>query len=644
MVLPVLNPAPDIPVASTSPLRHLDIALVDAAAKAESRNREVHLPPVSVYRWWARRTMAVNGAILDAVAKDLGPSLLVADVFAGGGVIPLAAATRGHRVYAQDLNPWATYGLRAMFNLPPAGTLPAALDVVEVRMRPLLERAYATQLPDDGTDAMVSHTFRVATATCPCCKTKLLLYPHAVVSLERRKESGQTEAFLACPRGHLFQGFSDRTQPCPACETETDPNATYTRRRQVTCHACKTASNLHGLAMSGTWDWEVVLIERTVGRRRHLGLPTPAEKQQAETGWAPRRDLPAIPEGRETAVLRRHGFTHWHDLYPARQRHVLEKLLTTIEACGLETAIADAMRLAALGVGEMAGLASRWDRWYLKSYETMTAHRFNFTTFTVEPNVWGMKASGRGTFQRRIALFEKATTWMTANVKKKLIVEVVEGSSERLMIPAGKVDIVLTDPPYHDDVQYGELSLPLRAWAELSTEGLEAEAVATDGASESFEAYRALLARIFTEARRVLAGDGHLIFSYANRDPEAWVAVLGGLHQAGLQAAGYAVVHSENETDHAKRNVRACSMDLILDLIPAGKAVRQWRPVDVPTNAEGTFLRLVGDTMLNNVGVNGDGWIGEFLLTASSCEFITGRGSQEELKVDCEASLSLEAA
>jgi len=30
---------------------------------------------------------------------------MVSDPFAGGGVIPLAAALRGHRVYAQDLNP-----------------------------------------------------------------------------------------------------------------------------------------------------------------------------------------------------------------------------------------------------------------------------------------------------------------------------------------------------------------------------------------------------------------------------------------------------------------------------------------------------------------------------------------------------------
>jgi hypothetical protein len=38
----------------------------------------------------------------------------------------------------------------------------------------------------------------------------------------------------------------------------------------------------------------------------------------------------------------------------------------------------------------------------------------------------------------------------------------VEGSSERLNLPLRSADRALTDPPYHDEVQYNELSMPLR--------------------------------------------------------------------------------------------------------------------------------------------------------------------------------------
>lgn len=622
----------------SSSLRHIDPRSVDAQVRAETRNREVHLPPISVYRWWARRTEAVNGAILDAVATERPGRLVVADIFAGGGVIALAAAIRKHRVYAQDINPWAAYGLHAMLNLPGAGTLADAAEIVRQRLQPLLDAAYGTVL-SNGASATIAHTFRVATAACPECRTRLRLYPHAMVSLKRRKERGNTEAFIACRRGHLYEGRSDQRSRCSECGLMTNPSDAYTARRIVKCHCCGHASSLDVLSTSGTWEWEVVLVERAAGRHRELSLPTVVEVAQATTGWAPRRSLAKIPDGRETAVLRRHGFVFWHDIYPERQRHVLEQLLDEITAAEFNADVSESMRIAALGVAEMAGFASRWDRWYLKSYETMASHRFNFTTFTAEPNVWGTAASGRGTFRRRVALFEKAAKWLSERSGKLAVgrrsstdhrrrfaegldVLVVEGSSERVVLPEGTVDLVLTDPPYHDDVQYGELSLPLRAWARLSTEDLKSEAVALEVDAEAYTGYHLLLTRIFSEARRILAPDGHLVFSYANREPDAWVTVLRSLHDAGFRAAGYTIVHSENEMDYAKRGVRACTMDLILDLVPASAEVLAWRPENVPDTAEASFLRLVGDVLINSVGVDADGWVGTFRTAATQHPFL----------------------
>ena len=112
-------------------------------------------------------------------------------------------------------------------------------------------------------------------------------------------------------------------------------------------------------------------------------------------------------------------------------------------------------------------------------------------------------------------------------------------------------------------------------------------------------AYRALLELIFTEARRVLRPDGHLIFSYANREPEAWIDVLSALRSSDFRACGYTIVHSENETDYAKRGVRACTLDLILDLVPAGEmGIALYRPGGMALTAEEAFLRIVGETLL----------------------------------------------
>lgn len=276
-----------------------------------------------------------------------------------------------------------------------------------------------------------------------------------------------------------------------------------------------------------------------------------------------------------------------------------------------------ALELAVIGTAEMAGQLSRWDRFYLKSYEAMAGHRFNFSTFVAEPNVWGTQASGRGTVQRRLRSFAKAASWMEGRdhgespvdgpldvtsavptaIPETIDMRVVEGSSARMVLPGASVDIALTDPPYHDDVQYGELSLPLRAWAQLSTAHLASEASVNPAHAEeeSEDNYEVLLATIFAEVRRTLKPDGHLIFSYANRSPEAWTALFGALKHAGFRAAGYAIVHSENETDYAKRGVRACTLDFVMDLVPSGTGrVEQWKPAATPTTAEGVSSRNSG--------------------------------------------------
>ncbi|MGH3849061.1 MAG: hypothetical protein ACRDRT_05060, partial [Pseudonocardiaceae bacterium] len=186
----------------------------------------------------------------------------------------------------------------------------------------------------------------------------------------------------------------------------------------------------------------------------------------------------------------------------------------------------------------------------------------------------------------------------------------VEGSSERMLLATGAADLVLTDPPYHDDVQYSELSLPLRAWAGLSSQALVGEAVVNGATGQLAEdaAYGDLLARIFSESARVLKVDGHLVFSYANRSPAAWIELLRALDQANLRAVGCEIVHSENETDQAKRGVRACSLDLLLDLVPLGEqAMIQHQPKHEIGGAEADFLRTIARWFLR-VGSLPTGW------------------------------------
>src|SRR3954452_11476436 len=83
---------------------------LDGLVRHQQRNREVHAPGISLFRWWARRPHGLIGALLDAATAD-GDMPFVSDPFSGGGTVAMEAARRGLSVYAQDLHPWATIGL-----------------------------------------------------------------------------------------------------------------------------------------------------------------------------------------------------------------------------------------------------------------------------------------------------------------------------------------------------------------------------------------------------------------------------------------------------------------------------------------------------------------------------------------------------
>ncbi len=629
---------------------------VSENARIESRNREVFLPPVGVYRWWARRTGAVNRALIEgaeAVMSGKKP-LLIADPFAGGGVIPIVALQSGHDVYAQDLNPWATEGLLAAARPVDRDELAAATKTLLQRSRALMNKAYATNFLD-GSSATISHTFRVAVGHCPTCDARVRLYPHALVSRVARKDTKKgklkgAKAFIACRNGHLYLGHANSPSQCPECRVRTSPDTAYLDNREFKCPCCKAVHTLSEIATHRPFDWDVVLVERSLADRREIGPPTPSEIEKASSKyWTPKRikddEIPELPE---TAVLRRHGFTKWSDLYPGRQRWITQKLLALVVKLNVTENVRAALRIAILGTVEMAGHLSRWDRHYLKSYEAMASHRFNFTTFTAEPNLIGLNCRGRGSLANRLASLRKSNDWLLENTSSKGFVAlnrslnhqpavqevqgltVVTGSSDRLLLADRSVDLILTDPPYHDDVQYHDLSLPFRVWAGLPMDRGAGDAVAVPHSKAliSHRSYRSQLAKIFIEFRRILKPSGRLVFSYANREPAAWVNLFAALRDAKLNPLAYTILHAENETEIGKSNRRSCTQDLILELTPSMKVVdAQWRPCLKPTSDEERYLIAVGDAFLKSATLV-NGWEDHLVTELMMLDFLSSSKSK----------------
>lgn len=569
-------------------LEKIDWFALDKRVSREQRNREVYSPAVSLFRWWARRPHALIGEILDATE---GPSLSVSDPFSGGGTVALEAARRGHSIYAQEIHPWAANGLAIALDRVDPQILAGAGEKWLMALEGKRKALYGTECPRHGnSDSEILTTFWVRRASCPCCEADAFLYPYSLISLASRSKD-EADGFFGCGAcGYVTRSALDTETPrCSHCRS-TLPGRSISQLPggRFRCRARGCGHEFS--AFAADFSWRPVLVQRLCGAVAHIERPTVAELATIEGVRMP--DVPAslraeIPLGLETRRLRRAGITRWSDLYPPGQLNAMLAAVRTLDDLELTPQIASRLRLILCGASEMAGYASRWDRFYPKAFEATANHRYSLTGLAVETNLLARR--GRGTLYRRLAQSVHAAEWgceieglsprrLSARTRSQVTAgeldrpTVVHGSSTSQPLGDRSVDLVLTDPPYYDDVQYAELGSLFLAWAQASGliagsvhVDLRAEAVPNSLRGTDTSRYCELLTAVFSESWRTLKPGGRLVLTFHNTTGRAWWALARALGGAGFFVAALAIAHAENETDHAKRGRRAFSRDLVIE-------------------------------------------------------------------------------
>jgi putative DNA methylase len=482
---------------SNNLLEAIDWPALDRRVSREQRNREVYSPAVSLFRWWARRPHALIGEILDAA--DRGAQ--ISDPFSGGGTVAIEATRRGLPVYAQDLHPWATVGLSTALEPIDTEELRLAGEAWMAELETERRSLYRTSCPEhQGAEGEILTTFWVRKTNCPSCGTAAHLFPYSLLTLASRGKH-ERHGFYGCNAcGGVTRSERDLARrQCSACHRHLpDPDTSQLASGIFRCR--NAACGLEFPAFDPPFAWVPVLVQRLCSGKAHISRPT--ESEIAAACCEP-PDLPdaleaEIPFGLETRRLHRAGLNRWADLYPPRQLRSLLAASDALQRLDLEPALRARLRLALCGAGEMAGFASRWDRYYPKAFEATANHRFCLTGFSAEVNLLSVR--GRGTLARRIEHSRAASRWaeeqdMSAprraparrpdrfTVPELNRPAVVRGSSTRQLLPDESVDLVLTDPPYYDDVQYAELGSLFLAWAQAT--GLIAKSIHVDFRSEA---------------------------------------------------------------------------------------------------------------------------------------------------------------
>ena len=595
---------------------------VNHVTRDQVRNREQYCPPISLFRWWARRPHALIGALLDASGLPKGE--LVSDVFSGGGTVALEAVARGFKVYAQDFHPWVTWGLRTALDGISPETLERGISTFIEELESKVKPLYSAPCPLHGSSEVL-HTFWVRECRCLYCGNRLYLFPYSLITVSSRS-STEPYGYYGCSgcggvtRKRLE---SQRPRRCECGAAFSPERRPLLARRLVKCSHCS-----HEIPCEDAWAskvvWKVALIQRLcmVKEREIVHFDIPQPQEALTTGKIKYPAVPtslraSIPRGRETDVLRKTGFTKWYELYPARQLTVLLHAAEVAKALTIEEQVRNRIQLAIASASEMAGYLCRWDRFHPKVFEAMANHRFSPLGLAVEINLMGRR--GRGTLRRRLAASLKSARWSHATTQPlarqfslttqsspkgrplPCEINVACGSSSHQLLPDRSVGLMITDPPYYDSVQYGELGAVFVAWArvvkgnknEWRTQ-IDEEAVPNSIRGTGMEHYANLLRKIFRETRRTLKPKAKLLLTYHSSDFRGWAALGLALHSAGLHVLGLATAHSENESDHPKRGRLVFCKDLVLECRTGGKRPKALRVVTPPRSEDEKELIAAG--------------------------------------------------
>lgn len=598
-------------------------------AELESWRKEIHRPIYHVHKWWAQRLGSVFRAALIAAAApgrfNLEEALsqpvrldghVVLDPFLGSGTIAGEAHKLGARAVGLDINPVAIRAARVALGPLSAPDLEEAYAQVRDECEQPLRSLHATR-DSGGREAEALYWFWVKQLPCLHCHTPVDLFSTRVFAAHAYAKRHPT-VHASCPGcGHVFPAdHSDREATCPECKLTFALREGPVQRGNATCPHCqgrfRLADAARALGKPPPHRLFAKLILDVDGGKRYLPA-TEADRElyaRAEAQLAEEADLllPTLPieSGHNTRQILTYNYRHWRDAFNARQLLGLGRLAGAIRGLA-EGPAREALGVLFSGTLEFNNLFATYKGEGTGAVRHMFSHHILKPEHRpLEANLWGTpKSSGAFStaFQRRLIkaleyrerpfevlpdpkapkrsrkVFdltlpvggELFDAWPKGGLPSRgLLLAARDGRDSGL--PARSVDLVVTDPPYFDNVHYSELADFFEAWTPTWS-GRASRTTRQPGEVQDVDPQRFSdkLRVVLSECARVLKEDGLLVMSYHHARDEGWRAVGRALLGAGFSVTEAHPVKAELSRATPKSQSKA-PIDIDV-LIVARKAV-----------------------------------------------------------------------
>ncbi len=634
-------------------------AFVDELSRREVFNKHLFRPHTYLHKWWARRC----GSTFRAILKQFVPSSerrdyyaagglegkIVLDPMMGGGTTLHEAIRLGANVIGADIDPIPIVQARATLAQVPLEDLRGDFRQFFDDLYTDLGGYFQTECPvcDQVVDSQyVLHGLR---KSCACGEVV------QIDQYELRHESDRT----ICIWPHSWDITDNHSEPRGPLKT-----IRLVTKAEKTCATCGqnyvelldvpyyaryvpiaivATCPEHGLFFRAPGELDLARIAQAEERRDRLDL-------------GPLQDF-AIKDGPKSGDLLKRNVNSYLDVFSSRQLLYLHQAIRQLrdydEKVKLNLGLLVSTSL------EFNSMLCGYKGWYKRRpgaiRHVFSLHAYSFPYTALENNpVCPQKSSGnlQRLFHDRI---ERGRKWAILPIERKIGqngksksvkiageidggVEVfdqaglttgrqkfllIHGDSRSLSIEDQSIDLIVTDPPYYDSVQYSDLATFFRVWlARLLPDEMdwmynEADSAVATGNSNNFGTG---LVGIFAECGRVLKPHvGRMVFTFHHWDPNAWAELTIALKNAGFKLMNAYVVFSEHPISVHINNLNSIKHDSILVLALDGKRkIGSWSLLEtIDTSDSETFCRQCSTTL---------GW-----LLASECSMDEIRATWAEL-------------
>jgi putative DNA methylase len=262
------------------------------------------------------------------------------------------------------------------------------------------------------------------------------------------------------------------------------------------------------------------------------------------------------PNARGLTAPTRHGLSKFSALFHPRQLFSLltqcEAVRNAVQTMRTEGVTEDRAKAIAAYLGilvdrmvDRGSSMCRWDPSRLLTQSAFGRPALAFVWDFSEANPFG---DASGDMNQAIDWIVKVVDEL-AGMSEPAVVS--RGSALRLSHPDASFNAVVTDPPYYDNVPYGDLSDFFYVWlkrsigdlypehfsSELTPKKSEATALSSrfDGDMKAASsAYEEMMLAAFKEANRVLKPGGPLAVVYAHKTTLGWSTLVDALRRAGF--------------------------------------------------------------------------------------------------------------